>query len=535
MKALIQTKTKMTNLPPFTSDKIGLLQQKCACGNSLGIDGECEECRSKQLGLQRSVTSHTVPSNASPTVHDVLRSPGQPLDAGTRAFMESRFGHDFNQVRIHTDAKAAESTRTVNALAYTFGRNVVFGAGQYRPSSVAGKKLLAHELAHTLQQGDQTPQLATELEISKSDDVTEREAEKAARSIINDQPFAVASQGMGRIARQESDDEKSQEGADREGFQTYASQTGFESRSTIPLVEFNKATKSSEEISSVEQPQHKKRDKLGKKLVPQTRIVIDQPTQNIRFPINAVPQMPAIPCRARVIGVSPDPTSQTRFGWQIQIIERIEPNDCESSRIGNCNLRVRNSDQGNVWTPVFPTIQGGSAMITSTATVSGKRLRASVNVRIYGDNPGREAVTAECGGRWTDADQIACHESGWRQFTASGMPNLGGVGDLGIMQLCNTSPLVVRCVQRWNWRENVRFGIVVLGRKRNSARSHLDTHRVNESYPNSLNLSDDEVLQRETFQRYKGGIYWTWASRRRRWEPNPPNRYVLNVLEGYNP
>lgn len=79
----------------------------------------------------------------------------------------------------------------------------------------------------------------------------------------------------------------------------------------------------------------------------------------------------------------------------------------------------------------------------------------------------------------------------------------------------------------------MRFGIVVLGRKRNSARSHLDAHSVNESYPNSEKLSDDEVLQRETFQRYKGGTYWTWVSRRRRWEPNPPNRYVLNVLDGY--
>lgn len=85
-------------------------------------------------------------------IHDVLRSPGQPLDAETRAFMEPRFGHDFGQVRVHTDAKAAESARAVNALAYTVGRDVVLGTSQYAPGNPSGRQLLAHEMAHVLQQ-----------------------------------------------------------------------------------------------------------------------------------------------------------------------------------------------------------------------------------------------------------------------------------------------------------------------------------------------------------------------------------------------
>ncbi len=78
--------------------------------------------------------------------------PGQPLDGPTRAFFELRFGYDFSSVRMHREAKAAESARTVTALAYTVGNHVVFGAGQYAPESDAGRRLLAHELTHTIQQ-----------------------------------------------------------------------------------------------------------------------------------------------------------------------------------------------------------------------------------------------------------------------------------------------------------------------------------------------------------------------------------------------
>lgn len=183
-----------------------LLQRKCACGGTPGVGGECAECREKRL--QRFAVGTAEPTTAPPIVHDVLRSPGQPLDPQTRAFMESRFGHalsrvsiqpigaeniqskltinspgdefereanqvaeqasratdvdpveaatkphhDFSQVHIHTDAQAAESARAVNALAYTVGQHLIFGTGQYAPGTTAGNRLLAHELTHTIQQ-----------------------------------------------------------------------------------------------------------------------------------------------------------------------------------------------------------------------------------------------------------------------------------------------------------------------------------------------------------------------------------------------
>lgn len=90
-----------------------------------------------------------------PTVHEVLRSPGQPLDNATRAFMEPRFAHDFNQVRVHADSRAAASAQSINARAYTAGNHIVFREGEYAPTSTNGRRLLAHELTHTLQQGEQ--------------------------------------------------------------------------------------------------------------------------------------------------------------------------------------------------------------------------------------------------------------------------------------------------------------------------------------------------------------------------------------------
>lgn len=88
-----------------------------------------------------------------PVVDEVLRSgSGQPLDSTTRTDMESRFRHDFSRVRVHTDTRAAGSVRSVNARAYTVGSDIVFDTGQYAPATTAGKRLLAHELTHVVQQ-----------------------------------------------------------------------------------------------------------------------------------------------------------------------------------------------------------------------------------------------------------------------------------------------------------------------------------------------------------------------------------------------
>jgi hypothetical protein len=157
----------------------GVVQRKCACG---GSGGDCAECRKKGPDLQRKATSAGGRTPAVPAiVHDVLRSPGQPLDRGTRAAMESGFGRDFSAVRIHNDAQAAKSAGAVDALAYTVGRDVVFARNQFAPGTKEGQRLLAHELTHVVQQGPDShlsPQ-----SIGREDDSFEREADRLAENI----------------------------------------------------------------------------------------------------------------------------------------------------------------------------------------------------------------------------------------------------------------------------------------------------------------------------------------------------------------
>ena len=169
----------------LTSVTHGVLQR---CSNGV----ECEECRKKrEATLQRAAVNASPTNGVPPIVHDVLRSPGQSLDGGTRTFMESRFGHDFSGVRVHTDGRAAESARSVNALAYTVGRNVVFGAGQYTPTTTAGKRLLAHELTHVVQQRNVSPALNMKLAVGSHSDTSEQEADRIANSVTGEGHIAT--------------------------------------------------------------------------------------------------------------------------------------------------------------------------------------------------------------------------------------------------------------------------------------------------------------------------------------------------------
>lgn len=127
------------------------LQRKCACGGSGGGEGECDECHKKKM-LQRKPAGAPVASEAPFIVQEVLHEPGQALDNSAREFFEARFGYDFSAVRVHADTKAAASARSVNALAYSVGNHLVFDAGRYSTATHEGRKLLAHELAHTIQQ-----------------------------------------------------------------------------------------------------------------------------------------------------------------------------------------------------------------------------------------------------------------------------------------------------------------------------------------------------------------------------------------------
>ncbi|HEU4711214.1 MAG TPA: DUF4157 domain-containing protein [Pyrinomonadaceae bacterium] len=171
----------------------GVLQRKCGCGNHTVSGGQCSECSKKKSGLQLKlavgpvndsyeqeadrIADHVLqgparrPLSAPPaqiqcytghasdntetapdSVGRVLSGSGRPLDSALRQDMEQRFGHDFSRVRVHSGPAAAESARELNALAYTVDHNVVFGAGQFNPVAQAGRRLLAHELTHVVQQ-----------------------------------------------------------------------------------------------------------------------------------------------------------------------------------------------------------------------------------------------------------------------------------------------------------------------------------------------------------------------------------------------
>jgi hypothetical protein len=234
---------------PAIFSRGSVLRRKCACGGTPGPSGECEECKKKrEAGLQRKAMDgpetggdfnrvfndagsssrgqlvindpgdsfereadrvadavvsnrHASPpaslqraatrdstgvGNAPPIVHEVLSEHGQSLDSSTRGFMESRFNHDFSAVRIHTDARAAESAGAVGALAYTLGERVVFGDGRYAPATESGRRLLAHELSHVLQQRAAGAASAAigGLGIEPPESAAEREAEAMADRVL---------------------------------------------------------------------------------------------------------------------------------------------------------------------------------------------------------------------------------------------------------------------------------------------------------------------------------------------------------------
>jgi len=118
-----------------------------------------------------------------PIVREVLASAGQPLNRATRIRMESHFGHDFSRVRVHLDPRAAESAEAVAASAYTVGHHVVFAPGRFAPETASGRRLLAHELVHTLQQSGRASINPRELGIGDVNDPHEHQAEHASRSL----------------------------------------------------------------------------------------------------------------------------------------------------------------------------------------------------------------------------------------------------------------------------------------------------------------------------------------------------------------
>ena len=142
----------------------GLLQRKCACGGTPGLTGECEECRKKRLQRKIGNPASEMRNDSSvpPIVHEVIRSGGEPLDPNTREFMQARFGYDFGHVRVHTDVRATQSARAVNAL------------------------------THVVQQSGESAPTMGDLRVASAVDAAEREAEQLADVVVNTAAFRPA-------------------------------------------------------------------------------------------------------------------------------------------------------------------------------------------------------------------------------------------------------------------------------------------------------------------------------------------------------
>src|SRR6266849_2603310 len=192
-----------------------VLQRRCACGNQTHGGAECRTCGDERKILPRRATD-ALAGEVPEIVHEALRSPGAPLDAPTQAFMEPRFGrsfahvrahadpaaaelrvaaadgpleseaervadavagtaelptpsarHDLSRIRVHTDAAAVAAARAVHADAFTVGQHLVFDAGRYSPNTHQGRHLLAHELAHSMQQ-ESAPRLRRRLSVDSN-------------------------------------------------------------------------------------------------------------------------------------------------------------------------------------------------------------------------------------------------------------------------------------------------------------------------------------------------------------------------------
>lgn len=241
-----QTATQTQQQTPTSSllSRGGILQRKCeSCGNHTIAGGVCAECAKNTSGLQRklaigasndplereadrvadqvmSAPSHLAVSDSPPriqrftgqatgqadmaapaSVDRVLSSPGSPLEPALQQDMEQRFGYDFSRVRIHTDAAAERSAREVNANAYTVKHDIVFGASRFSPGTHEGRRLIAHELTHVIQQSGSPITSSTAPEIGEPDNANERETDMQAAGAASFAPHRLSSSQELRVQR----------------------------------------------------------------------------------------------------------------------------------------------------------------------------------------------------------------------------------------------------------------------------------------------------------------------------------------------
>ncbi|MEK7399226.1 MAG: DUF4157 domain-containing protein, partial [Candidatus Poribacteria bacterium] len=204
------------NVPRISQEIVSAYQPQ-SLGPEKGIGIQMKQ-ESEQTGDISEKEAEQTANSVPPIVNKVLESGGgHPLDSSTRAIFEPRFGHDFSQVRVHTDAQSAESAQAVNSLAYTAGRDVVFGAGQYAPGTSTGQRLLAHELTHVIQQKGANVD-SNQLQLISPTTSAETEAKHIA-TVPNNRQTQVKQQATQGIMREtEEGEDTRQEQEDIPGF-----------------------------------------------------------------------------------------------------------------------------------------------------------------------------------------------------------------------------------------------------------------------------------------------------------------------------
>ncbi len=159
--------------------------------------------RSRESSERQGRTKASPAGRELSVTHRVLNSPGESLDPRTRDFFEPRFGYDFSRVRVHAGSEAAASAREVEASAYAVGGHMVFASGQYEPHSRQGRKLIAHELTHTIQQNHAIA-VNGQLALGHPSDESESEASRAASVTVNGGRVAIQSHRPLSVQRQPS-------------------------------------------------------------------------------------------------------------------------------------------------------------------------------------------------------------------------------------------------------------------------------------------------------------------------------------------
>lgn len=162
-------------------------------------------------GVVQMLADDAAQEQDSSPVHDVVgKGGGSPLDESTRSSMESRFGQDFGDVRVHTDSRASQSAEAVGANAYTVGSDVVFRSGHFDSSSPTGQRTLAHELSHVVQQrsgpvdGAEAP---GGIRLSDPGDRFERAADATADQVMSSSAQSAAAPASGTSVQLEADEE----------------------------------------------------------------------------------------------------------------------------------------------------------------------------------------------------------------------------------------------------------------------------------------------------------------------------------------